>query len=125
MTDSTVRTHSGRRLGDLTIDALRRGDLAADDFRISRETLDRQAAAAQQAGYRQLAESLRRAAELTGMPNQEVLGIYNKLRPGRATHAELMSLADRLEKTQNMPLVAAFIREAAEAYRQRGIAKSE
>jgi propanediol dehydratase small subunit len=125
MTDSSVRTHSGRRLGDLTIDALRRGNLAADDFRISRETLDRQASAAEQAGYYQLAESLRRAAELTGMSNRQVLDVYNKMRPGRATYAELISLADQLEKTQSMPLVAAFIREAAEAYRQRGVAKNE
>ena len=113
-----ITTQSGRRLDDLTIEALRAGELTAEDFRISRETLDRQADAAEAAGYRQLAENLRRAAEMTGLSNDEVFAIYNKLRPGRATYTELISLADRLQN-MNMPRVAAFIREAAQAYRQR------
>ena len=124
MTDSTIRSQSGRLLDELTIDALRHGDLGADDFRISRETLDRQADAAEQAGYVQLAANLRRAAELAGMPNQQVLDIYNKLRPGRATFDELIGLAAHVEHTQGMPLVAAFIREAADAYRQRGVVRN-
>jgi propanediol dehydratase small subunit len=119
-----IRTKSGRKLEELTIENLRAGDLSADDFRISREQLSQQAAAAEAAGYIQLGENLRRAAEMTGMSNQQVFEIYDQLRPGRATYAELVSLADRLEHEQNMPLVAAFIREAAEAYNQRGITKA-
>jgi len=125
MTNDTIHTKSGKTLDELTIDALRAGELTPDDFRISREQLNHQAAAAEAAGNRQLAENLRRAAELTEMSNQQVLEIYNLLRPGRATYSELINLADRLQDEQNMPLVASFIREAAEAYRQRGIAKGD
>lgn len=121
---ATVRTQSGRSLDDLTIEALRANRLSPEDFRISRETLDQQANAAEGAGYAQQAENLRRAAEMTGLSNQQVFEIYNMLRPGRATYAELASLADRLHNELNMPRVAAFIREAAEVYRERGIVKN-
>ncbi len=120
--DEPVRTGSGRPLDELTIGALRAGGLAAEDFRISRDQLDKQAAAAEAGGYRQLAENLRRAAELTGLPNDRVFEIYAMLRPGRATVAQLEALGAELRR-QNMPRVAAFILEAADAYGRRGIAK--
>jgi propanediol dehydratase small subunit len=120
--DEPIRTESGRALDELTIDALRAGRLTAEDFRISRAQLDAQAAAAEAGGYRQLAENLRRAAELTGLPNDRVFEIYAMLRPGRASVAELHDLAADLRR-QNMSRVAAFIVEAAEAYGKRGIAK--
>ena len=121
---ATVRTQSGRSLDDLTIEALRADQLTPEDFRISRETLDQQADAAASAGYSQQADNLHRAAEMTAMSQQQVFEIYNMLRPGRATYAELVSLADRLRNEMNMPRLAAFIREAAEVYRERGIVKS-
>lgn len=124
MVRSRITSQSGRALDELTMDVVRRGELNADDFRISKQTLNQQAAAAEEAGYRQLAENLRRAAEITGLSNQEALDVYNLLRPGRATYAELIALADRLQSERAMPLVAAFIREAAEAYGARGITKS-
>jgi propanediol dehydratase small subunit len=120
--DNAIRTGSGRRLDELTSDALRAGRLTAEDFRISREQLDAQAAAAEAGGYRQLAENLRRAAELTVLPNERVFEIYAMLRPGRATVAQLQDLAAELRR-QDMPRVAVFILEAAEAYGKRGIAK--
>jgi len=120
--DEPIRTGSGRGLDELTIDALRAGRLTAEDFRISRAQLDAQAAAAEAGGYRQLAENLRRAGELTGLPNERVFEIYAMLRPGRASVAELHDLAADLRR-QNMSRVAAFIVEAAEAYGKRGIAK--
>ena len=119
-----IRTKSGRAVDELTIEALRDGTLTADDFRISRETLNSQAAAAEGAGYEQLAQNLRRAAEMTGMSNQQVFEVYNMLRPSRATYDELMALAGKLENEQDMPLVAAFLREAAELYRERGILRT-
>jgi len=120
--DEPIRTGSGRALDELTIDALRAGRLTAGDFRISRAQLDAQAAAAEAGGYRQLAENLHRAAELTGLPNERVFEIYAMLRPGRASVAQLHDLAADLRR-QNMSRVAAFIVEAAEAYGKRGIAK--
>jgi propanediol dehydratase small subunit len=117
---SEIRTRSGRPLSELTLAALRDGALAGDDFRISGEQLEAQAAAAQAAGHRQLADNLRRAAELTGVSNERVFEIYEMLRPGRASFAELDALARRLA-AEGMPRVAAFVAEAAEAYRARGI----
>ena len=118
----TIRTGSGRGLDELTMDALRAERLAPEDFRISREQLNEQATAAEAGGYPQLADNLRRAAELTALPNERVFEIYALLRPGRATVAELQSLAASLQQ-QNMPRVAALVVEAADAYAKRGIAK--
>jgi propanediol dehydratase small subunit len=120
----TVRTKSGRTLDELTIDAVLAGELTVADFRISDETLRRQADSAEAAGYRQLAENLRRAAELTRLSNQEVLDIYDALRPGRATYDQLIALAERLEEEHRAVLTAALVREAAEVYLKRGITKA-
>ena len=120
----TIRTGSGRNLDELTMEALRADRLAPEDFRISREQLSAQAAAAEAGGYPQLADNLRRAAELTALPNERVFEIYALLRPGRATAAELQSLAASLRQ-QDMPRVAALVDEAAAAYAKRGVAKPE
>jgi propanediol dehydratase small subunit len=121
MPSNTVRTASGRTLDELNIDGIRAAELTAEDFCISGETLHRQADAAEAAGYWQLAENLRRAAELTAISNQEVLDIYNALRPNRSTYNELITLADHLENDLDAPLTAAFVREAAEVYQERDI----
>ena len=122
MTQEPTRTVTGRTLDTLTLEAVLAGDLTAQDFRISAGTLRRQATAAEAAGYRQLAANLRRAAELTRLSNQEVLEIYDALRPGRASYDQLIGLAHRLEADLDAPLTAALVREAAEIYRQRSIA---
>ena len=123
--DESITTQSGKSLEELTIEALRSGDLAPDDFRISRQQLDQQAGAAEQAGYRQLGENLRRAAEMTGLSTEQVFEIYNMLRPNRATYGELTALANHLQNEQNMPRLAAFVREAAEVYQARGIVRPD
>jgi propanediol dehydratase small subunit len=119
-----TRTQSGRTLEELSMEAILAGRLTTDDFRISAETLQRQAQAAEAAGYPQLAENLRRAAELTSMSNEEVFEIYSLLRPGRATSQELVDLAVRL-KNSGAPRVAALVREAADAYLRRGLSKQD
>jgi propanediol dehydratase small subunit len=108
-------------LDELNLEALLADKLTTEDFRISGETLHRQADAADAAGYRQLAQNLRRAAELTGISNREVLDIYNALRPNRSTYDELTALADRLENNLDAPLTAAFVREAAKVYQERDL----
>lgn len=121
MTQDNVRTFTGRSLTELSVEKILAGELNAEDFRISAETLRKQANAAESGGYRQLAENLRRAAELTCISNEEVLEIYNQLRPGRGSYQSLSALAERLEKEYEATLTAALVREAAEVYRQRGI----
>ncbi|MCS7056162.1 MAG: hypothetical protein NZM18_08355 [Thermoflexales bacterium] len=96
-----------------------------DDFRISPDMLRRQAEAAQAAGFAQLAENLRRAAELTDVPKEELLRIYEALRPGRSTQAELLAVADALERDYGARRTADFIREAAAEYARRRLFRSE
>jgi propanediol dehydratase small subunit len=116
-----VRTPSGLPLGHLTLDALRAGRLAAADVRATPETLRRQAAVSRAHGRGQLAEGLERAAELTAVPDEVVLEIYTALRPRRTTAAELDSWSERLEREFGAPGVAAFVREARDAYAARGL----
>ena len=115
----SLRAASGRRLADITAEAAQAGELSMADFQISADTLRAQAEVARGAGYSQLALNLTRAAELTAIPNDEVLRMYNTLRPGRATHAELVALADSLEA--QAPECARLVREAAEVYQTRGL----
>ena len=119
----TLRAASGRPAARITADALAAGELARDDLRISAETLRAQAAIAQAAGFGQLAANLRRAAELTALPNAELLRAYEALRPGRSSYEELLELADGLAQTYGADETAALVREAAQAYLARGLTR--
>lgn len=119
--EDAIHSQTGRALDELTLEALLAGRLTPDDFRISADTLRAQAEAAEAAGYRPVAENFRRAAELTRLSNEEVLAMYNTLRPGRTSHPQLLALAERLENELDAPLTAALVREAAEVYRERGL----
>jgi propanediol dehydratase small subunit len=120
-----LRAASGRPLDELTPEALEAGELAIADLQISAATLRAQAAVARAAGYGQLAANLERAAELTAVPNDEVLRMYDLLRPGRASHAELLALAARLDEQYGAATCAAFVREAAAVYLERGLFRRE
>ena len=115
-----ARALSGRPLDELTLDAAVRGDLSPADLRIHPDTLRHQAVLAETHGNPQLGENLRRAAELTALPDDDVLAIYEALRPGRSTQAELGVLAARLDASA-APLCAALVREAAAACERRGV----
>jgi propanediol dehydratase small subunit len=114
-------TASGRPLAEVTFEAAVGGALTPDDLRIHADTLRAQAAVAQAAGFPQLALNLRRAAELTAVPNDELLKMYELLRPGRATFETLLALAERLERLYAAPETARFVREAAATYRTRNL----
>ncbi len=115
-----VRALSGREVGELTLEAVRGGELSVADLRIHPETLERQAAVATAHANPQLADNLRRAAELTRLPDEEVLAIYDALRPGRSTPERLTELAGDL-KERGLPRCAALLTEAAEVYARRGL----
>ena len=91
------------------------------DLRIHPDTLERQAVVAEQHGNPQLADNLRRAAELTRLPDDEVLAVYEALRPGRSSAAQLAALASSLA-SRGLPRCAALVSEAAEVYARRGLA---
>jgi propanediol dehydratase small subunit len=117
---SEVRALSGRAVEGLTVEAVRAGEVGLADLRIHPETLERQAVVAAEHGNPQLAENLRRAAELTQLPDDEVLAIYEALRPGRSSAAQLTALAGSLADRE-LPRCAALVAEAAEVYARRGL----
>jgi propanediol dehydratase small subunit len=115
-----TQARSGHDSADLTLDTLRAGGLGADDVRIHPDTLEHQARVAEEHANPQLAANLRRAAELTGLPDDEVLAIYEALRPRRSSYVELHELADSLE-SRGAQRNAELLREAAEVYARRGM----
>lgn len=115
-----VTTPSGLTLEEVTLEAVRAGSLASGDARATAATLARQAEVARAAGRVQLADGIERAAELTNVPDDELLAIYTALRPGRSSAAELEAWASRLDEL-GAAHNAAFVREAAAAYRARGL----
>jgi propanediol dehydratase small subunit len=119
-----VRTPSGRPLAEVTLEALRAGELEAEDVRAAPETLALQAEVARAAGRPALAGSLERAAELAQVPRETILELYTALRPHRATHAELGAWAERLEAEFGAARTAALVREAAAVYERRGLLAS-
>jgi len=118
--DIPIRALSGKDVGQLTVEAVRAGEVGVADLRVHPETLERQAVVAGQHGNPQLAENLRRAAELTRLPDEEVLAIYEALRPGRSTPGQLAELAASLAG-RGLPRCAALLTEAAEVYARRGL----
>jgi propanediol dehydratase small subunit len=84
-----VYTASGRPIAELTLERVLAGELAPDDVRVGPETLRLQAEFAERGGNPQLADNLRRGAELTAFADDELLRFYELLRPGRATGAEM------------------------------------
>ena len=117
----TLRAHSGRPLHEISAEAVAAGEVDGADLRTHADTLRQQADIARAGGFPQLAANLLRAAELTDVPNDELLRIYETLRPERASYAELLRLADYLEATYSARENAAFVREAAAVYRERGL----
>src|SRR5215207_605410 len=117
-----VRTRNGHPFRDLTLDNLLAGRMAASDFGITAEVLGIQAAIAKQAGRPNLAQNLRRGAELVEIPDKVLLDVYELLRPGRAQSADdLRAAAKELRDTYGAKEMAALLEEAALVYEQRGI----
>jgi propanediol dehydratase small subunit len=117
-----VRTRNGHLLRDLTLDNLLAKCVAASDFGITAEGLRLQAAIAEQAGRPNLAQNLRRGAELVEIPDDVLLGVYELLRPGRAHSAdELRAIANQLRDTYGASETASLLEEAALVYERRGI----
>jgi len=115
-----IRTPTGKRLEELTLDAVLNGDVTAEDLRITPRTLRLQAEIADAVRRPQLAENMRRAAELTAVPDERILEIYNALRPRASTKQELLEIADELEGRYSATTNAALVREAAGVYERRG-----
>ena len=117
---SAITAWSGRAIDEVDLEAARFEELGADDVRIHPDTLLEQARTAELAGNPQLADSLRLAAELSVLPEPELLGLYDLLRPGQAgldALAEAVRVLDGLE----LHRAAAVFREAMHWYAARGL----
>ncbi|HCB1766129.1 MULTISPECIES: propanediol dehydratase small subunit PduE [Citrobacter] len=114
-----VKTATNKTLDDFTLENVLSNKVTAQDMRITPETLRLQAEIAKDAGRDRLAMNFERAAELTAVPDDRILEIYNALRPYRSTKDELMAIADDLENHYQAKICAAFVREAAALYVER------
>ena len=114
-----VKTLTDKGMNDITLEAVLSGKIQSQDIKISNETLEMQAQIAESAGRNSFARNLRRAAELSLIPDERILEIYNALRPYRSTKKQLLEIADELEMVYNAKINSEFVREAAEVYEQR------
>ena len=112
----------GKPLSSLKMEPVINGDVSMEDLRITPKALEQQADIATSVGRSALAGNLKRAAEMTRLPQSEVMAIYELLRPGRAVSKDsLLDEAQRLRNEQDAPLLADFIEEAARFYEKRGL----
>jgi propanediol dehydratase small subunit len=114
--------YSGIDADEISVDKIRRGDVTLDDIRIHPDTLEHQAQVAESKDNPQLAGNFRRAAELTRLADEEVLRLYEALRPNRSTAPELRAIAEGLA-ARGAPRNAELFAQAAEVYERRGLDK--
>jgi propanediol dehydratase small subunit len=120
-----VKTPTNKNLEEITLENVLAGEVKDEDLRITEKTLDFQANIAEQKGRDQFGKNLKRAGELTKIPDDRILEIYNSLRPNRSTKEELLAIADELENKYNAEINAKLIIEAAEIYEKRNKLKSK
>jgi propanediol dehydratase small subunit len=112
----------GKPLSSLTMDAVLNGDVTMEDLRITPRALEQQAQISKSVGRSTLAGNFERAAEMAQLPQDEVMAVYELLRPGRAASKDnLLDVAQRLRDEQDAPLLADFVEEAARFYEKRGL----
>lgn len=115
----SIKTPTGKNLQDITLDNVLKGEIKAEDVRISPETLEMQAQIAEGMNRDAIARNFRRAAELIKIPDDRILEVYNALRPNRSTKEELLAIANEFENVYGAKVNADFIREAVEIYEVR------
>jgi propanediol dehydratase small subunit len=112
----------GKKLSDITLEALVGGEVQMEDLRITSEALHYQAEIARAAGRPTLADNFERGAELVAVPEDVIMQVYELLRPGRAAEKSiLIEAAKRLRRDYGAAKLANFIEEAAEVYERRGL----
>ncbi len=117
-----VKGQRGQTLDDLTLDALLGDQVTMEDLRITAAALNQQAEIARSAGRATLAENFERAAELTTVPQDAIMRVYELLRPGRARYKQdLLDAASELRSGYGAEHMATFVEEAASVYEQRGL----
>lgn len=120
-----IRSKTGKKLTDITMDNVIKGDIGIEDLSISKDTLILQAKVALDQGKEQQAGNFVRASELIDVPDDKILEIYNMLRPYRATEEQLKEISHELRTTYNAPICADFVEETLEVYKKRNILTKE
>lgn len=121
MPPENIKSKTGKSLKDISIENILNGNIKAEDIKISKETLRMQGEIAEKEGRTQLKQNFQRASELIEVPDNILLGIYDKLRPNRSTKEELLQIAEELIKSYGAHNCAKLILEAAEVYEKRGL----
>ena len=117
-----IEGRRGKRLDEITLDALVAGEIEMEDLRITPTALRQQAEVARAAGRPMLAENFERASELVDVPQDFIMQAYELLRPGRAKDKEpLLEAAQRMREKYGAERMARFLEEAAEVYERRGL----
>lgn len=111
-----IKSATGMGLDDITLDKVVSGQIQFEDIKTRPETLAYQTQVAESVNRPRLADNMRRAGEMTQIPDQRLLEMYNFLRPYRATKQELLAMADELQNQYGATACAGFVREAATVY---------
>ncbi len=112
----------GKRLSDITLDAVLAGGITMEDLRITPDALKAQAGISRDAGRPTLALNFERAAELVNVPQDFIMQVYELLRPGRAgSKQQILDAAATLRSVHGATRMADFVEEAAETYEARGL----
>lgn len=115
-----VKSETGLSLDEITLDKVMDGKISFNDIKVRPQTLEYQAQIAESIHRPHIAANLRRAAEMTQIPDKRILEMYDALRPYRRTKQELHDMADELESKFQAKICADLVREAAEVYEKRG-----
>ena len=118
---NSIRSKTGKKISDITIEEVKKGNVTADDIKISKEMLHNQGQVAKDNDNIGLAKNFERASELVDVPDEVILKMYNTLRPNRATKLELVTMAQELLEKYKAENCARLVMEAAEIYEKRGI----
>ena len=117
----SIRSKTGKKLDEITLDEIRKGHVSPEDIKISKEMLYNQGQVAKDSDNPALAANFERASELVDVPDDVILKMYDKLRPNRSTKLELVMMAKELLEKYDAKNCARLVMEAAEVYEKRGI----
>ena len=116
-----IRSKTGKKLTEITLDEVMKGHISSDDIKISKEMLKAQGQVAKETGNDPMEKNFERAAELVDVPDDVILKMYDNPRPNRSTKFELVQMAQELIEKYNAKNCARLVMEAAEVYEKRGI----
>ena len=116
-----IQSKTGKKLTEINLDAVMKGQISSDDIKISKETLKAQGQVARENDNLPMEKNFERAAELVDVPDDVILKMYDKLRPNRSTKLELVMMAQELIEKYNAKNCARLVMEAVEVYEKRGV----